>query len=158
MFVSNVKLTSPEKKHQSRGEAYFQIFIKVYKDKHILSCELTFMDELMYTKAQRVLCNFDNFDVNLSQDSKKRSVSFSLTRLCCRPPKECKLQASAVKLWLGKIEREEAREEKEKCCADKVILCAWAITAQSFIQCGQRHSEANTRAWLRRRFTDKGKI
>ncbi len=66
-----------------------------------------------------------NFDVNLPQDFKKRSVSFSLTRLCCRPPKECKLQASAVKLWLGKIEREEAREEKETCYADKVILCAW---------------------------------
>lgn len=77
---------------------------------------------------------------SLPHNSKKRSVSFSLTRLCYRPPKECKLQASAVKLWLGKTEWVEAREEKEKCCADKVILCAWAITAQSFIQCGQRHS------------------
>jgi len=96
----------------------------------------------------------------LPQDSKKRSASLFLTRPC-RPPKECKLQASAVKLWLGKIEREEASEEKEKSWADKGT---WAITAHSFIQSRQRHSEGNTRAGLRRRFTlsvsqkDKGKI
>lgn len=50
MFVYSVKLMSPEKKHQSRGEANFQILIKVCKDKHILSCELTFMDELITTR------------------------------------------------------------------------------------------------------------